>query len=74
MESIDDYVSTKQAGEMAGLSQRHIDYLARNGIVKARRVGAYWLVYLPSLKQYLASNPRPGIKLGTKLPRRKKNH
>ena len=67
MESINDFVSTKEASKILGLSQTHLGYLARCKIIKARKVGHDWLIYMPSLRDYLASNPRPGIKLGTKL-------
>jgi hypothetical protein len=71
MESINDFVSTREASEILDLSQTHLGYLARNKMIKARKVGHDWLIYLPSLRDCLASNPRPGIKLGTKLKRGK---
>jgi hypothetical protein len=72
MESINDYISTKQASELFGLTQRHISHLIRKDIVKGRKVGHDWLVHLPSLKKYAASDPRPGIKPGAKLWWRKR--
>ncbi len=73
MESIEDYISTQQASQLSGLSQSQLAHLARNQTVKARKVGHDWLIYGPSLKEYLASNPHPGLKLGTKLKRSKKH-
>ncbi len=72
MESIQDYISTKEASELYNLSQSQLAHLARTQTVKARKVGHDWLIYSPSLKEYLASNPHPGLKLGTKLNRSKK--
>jgi excisionase family DNA binding protein len=70
MESLKDYISTKDASSQFGLSREHISRLARKGTVRARKVERDWLVYLPSLKAYLASNPRPGLKVGQKIRRK----
>ncbi len=68
-----DLISSKEASGVSGLSQRHIGHLARKGIIQARKLGHDWLIYMPSLKAYLDSNPQPGIKPGTHLWWRKKS-
>lgn len=70
MDTLKDYISTKEASSQFGLSREHISRLARKGTVKARKVERDWLVHLPSLKAYLASNPHPGLKLGQKIHRK----
>jgi excisionase family DNA binding protein len=70
MESLNEFVSTREASERFGLSQTHLGHLARNQLIGARKMGGYWLIHLPSLEAYLASNPRPGLKPGAKLKRR----
>jgi hypothetical protein len=67
MEPITDYISTTEAIKRFGMSRSMLALLARKGTIKARKVGHDWLIYLPSLKAYLDSNPRPGIKPGSKL-------
>lgn len=74
MEPITDYISTKEASKRFGISQRHLGHLARKGLVKAQKMGYEWLLHLPSLQAYLDSNPRPGIKPGSKLWWRKKHN
>lgn len=70
MDPLGDYISTKDASSQFGLSREHISRLARQGVIKARKVERDWLVYLPSLKAYLASNPHPGLKVGQKIHRK----
>jgi len=66
MESIDDYLTTREASERFGLSAKHLGYLSRKEIIKARKVGHDWFIYIPSLNAYLETNPRPGVKPGSK--------
>jgi len=66
MEAIEDYLTTREASRHFGLSAKHLGYLARNEIIKARKLGHDWLIYIPSLTAYLATNPRPGVKPGSK--------
>jgi len=70
MDSLKDYISTKDASSQFDLSREHISRLARKGTVKAHKVERDWLIYLPALKAYLASNPHPGLKVGQKIRRK----
>ena len=36
--------STREAGEMLGLSQEHVRLLARQGVLKAKKLGRDWIV------------------------------
>ncbi len=36
--------STKEAAERLGVSQDHVRLLARNGIIKAKKLGRDWVV------------------------------
>ncbi len=73
MDPLKDYISTKEASKEFGLSAEHIARLAQKGIVEARKIQRDWLVYVPSLKEYIASNPRPGLKVGQKIHRKKQS-
>jgi hypothetical protein len=71
-ELIGEYLSTMQAGQAAGLSQKQIGYLLRQGTLQGSKLGRDWLVYRPSLAAYMANRPRPGLKLGQKITRPRK--
>ncbi len=71
MDSLRDYISTKEASEKFGLSREHLARLAQKGVIEARKIERDWLIYLPSLQAYINSNPHPGLKTGQKIRRRK---
>ncbi len=47
------YVTTKQAAEMMGVAQDHINRLLLEGKLRGIKPGGWnWLVYLPSIEKY----------------------
>jgi excisionase family DNA binding protein len=59
---LSDYITAKEASELAGLHYAHITLLATRGKIKAFKFGHAWLIDKASLKAYLASDRRPGPK------------
>ena len=53
------WITTGEAAELTGYHLKHVQRLARQGKVKARRVGAIWLVSRADLLAYKA-NTKPG--------------
>src|SRR5512135_1881898 len=47
------YVTTKQAAEMLGVVTEHINHLLLAGRLKGTKFGKSWMVYLPSIEQYV---------------------
>ncbi len=72
MAEISEYLSTTEAGEVAGMSRQQIQWLVRRGTLLGCKVGRNWLVYRPSLSAYMANRPRPGLKPGQKITRPRK--
>ena len=64
---LSDYITAKEASELADLHHSHITLLATKGKIKAFRFGHAWMIYKPSLEAYLTSDRKPGPK-----PKRKK--
>ncbi len=55
------YVTTKQAAEMAGTSDANIRHALLEGRgVSGKKLGHYWLVYVPSLREYLETKSPGG--------------
>ncbi len=49
---IEDYISTREAGEKYGLSKEHIARMLKAGHLRGKKIGHDWLVYEPSLQEY----------------------
>ncbi|MCL4488949.1 MAG: hypothetical protein M1570_12565 [Chloroflexi bacterium] len=64
-----EYITMRQAADRAGMAWSQILYLIDKGSLAAQRVAYVWLVNVPSLGQYLANRPRPGLKPGQKINR-----
>jgi excisionase family DNA binding protein len=62
VESFSDYISTREASERYGISPSHLTRLLKSGAVKGKKIGHDWLVYEPSLKEFIKNRPRPGPK------------
>jgi hypothetical protein len=59
-EALSQYVTTKQAAEMLGTADANIRHALIEGRVQGRKLGHYWLVYLPSLKEYFETKSPAG--------------
>ncbi len=71
MDSLKDYISTREASERTGLAQEYLAYLAAQGTVKGVKVARNWLIYLPSLEEYNKNRPKPGPKPHSRRDQRK---
>ena len=54
------YITTKQAAEMLGTADANVRHALIEGRVQGRKLGHYWLVYLPSLKEYFETKSPAG--------------
>ena len=52
MESLDDYISTREASDRYGLSKEHIARMLKAGLLKGKKIGHDWLVHEPSLRKH----------------------
>ena len=57
--------STKEAAEKLGLSQDHIRYLARKGIIRAKKLGRDWVVL--DLNYTRKRKPKKGVRNEAKI-------
>ncbi|MBI2610882.1 helix-turn-helix domain-containing protein [Candidatus Kaiserbacteria bacterium] len=46
------FISSRRASESSGYAQDHIGYLARKGVISARRIGGLWYISEHSLGEY----------------------
>lgn len=57
---LSDYVTTRQAAEMLGVVTDHINHLLAKQKIKGIKMGYSWLVYLPSLDEYVKTRSPGG--------------
>lgn len=57
MSEIENWMTCAEAAAATGYNAEHVRRLAREGKIKARRAGNAYLVYLPSLRAYVAADP-----------------
>jgi excisionase family DNA binding protein len=56
---IKQFISTKQAAERLGVGRLQAARLIREGKIEGVRIGGTWIVYAPSLRNYLKTkDPR----------------
>ena len=58
----DDLISLAEAAELSGMSQSHIRLLVRTGKILGKKIGRNWVTTEESLRNYLATDRRPGPK------------
>lgn len=68
---IDDHISVKEASEKYGLSDSQIRRLLISGLVSGRKIARNWLVIPSSIEAYMSNRPKPGLKKGQKIQRKK---
>ena len=68
---MENYLSVKEASERYGLSRTQINRLLRAGKIRGRRFGHFWVVAPESIKAYIENPPRPGLKKGQKISRKR---
>ncbi len=62
MEPLKDYISTKEASKRYPLSASHLARLLQEEVIEGIKVGHDWLIYEPSLIEYLEKPRKPGPK------------
>ena len=60
--SLDDLLSLNEAAELCGLSASHLRLLVRKGEIWGRKLGRNWVTTEQAIKEYLASDRKPGPK------------
>lgn len=65
------YVTTIEAEQISGLRRNYLTLLLRKGVLDGFRPSRDWFIYTDSLKQFLASDRKPGPRQGSK---RKQTH
>ncbi len=59
-ESLGDYTTTAKAAEMLGVNRFWIVRLLAQGRLKGIKPGHDWLVFVPSIREYLESKSKRG--------------
>jgi len=54
------WVTPMEAAVLIGVTAAHVRYLAREGLIEARKFGASWMVRYDSVEWYAAQERRPG--------------
>jgi excisionase family DNA binding protein len=62
MNSLKDYISTREASQRYGLSSSQLTRLLNANAIQGKKIGHDWLIYEPSLKEYAKNPPKPGPK------------
>lgn len=65
----EDWLTIKEAAELADYHENHIRRLARAGEITARKVVIVWLVSKSSLEKYLKAQAEKGERRGAKPTR-----
>jgi len=61
-----DWLTIREASKQSGYAPVHLQDLARQGRIKARKVSIVWLVSKSSLERYLREQEKRGEKRGRK--------
>lgn len=56
------WITTKEAAEIIGVSLKHVTYLLRTGKVKGKKFGYFWMVDMASAEAYASADRKPGPK------------
>lgn len=70
-DSLSAYVPTIRAAEIMGVGRRHVVYLLTTGKVRGIKLGHDWLVYAPSLDEYLSRKSPRGRPRSNKIAPKK---
>lgn len=64
--SADDWISVREAAQLAGYHIEHVRLLIRQGEIKGRKIITVWQVNRPSLTAYLEHQAERGERRGRK--------
>lgn len=53
--TVGELISLQQAAEYAGLAKRSLHNYAKNGRLKAKKIGIYWVTTRAAVDEYLTS-------------------
>lgn len=56
----EDLISLAEAAAISGLSPTHLNHLARNGALRARKVGRNWATTRAAVEEYLRDAGKRG--------------
>lgn len=59
---LEELISLIEAANLSGLSHSHLRLLVRRGEIWGKRMGRDWFTTAQALKEYIASQPKPGPK------------
>lgn len=64
-------ISTLEAAEISGFTQRHVRHLLRTGEIWGQKLGRDWFTTSKAVREYLARDRKPGPKRneGTAKPK-----
>ncbi len=57
-----EWITSRQAAEMIGVTTDHVAYLVRQGVLSALRFGRVWMISRASALAYAQTERRPGPK------------
>lgn len=52
MTDLDDLISLTEAASRAGVSRNTMHLAAKNGLIKATRLGRYWYIYASDIERW----------------------
>ncbi len=57
-----EWITSRQAADMIGVTTDHVAYLVRQGVLAALRFGRVWMISRASALAYAETERRPGPK------------
>ncbi|KAA3663694.1 MAG: DNA-binding protein [Chloroflexi bacterium] len=61
-ESIPKFIGLAEAAKLSGLSHAHLRRFVANGRIWGIKIGRDWMTTEKAIRDYLATNPKPGPK------------
>jgi excisionase family DNA binding protein len=58
----EEWITTKEAAEILGVTQDHVSYLLRKGVIQGRKIRRDWVTTCSAVEAYKATGPKPGPK------------
>lgn len=58
----EEWITTREAAELIGVSIHHISYLLRHGLIEGKKFGNFWMVNRYSAQTYASQERKTGPK------------
>jgi excisionase family DNA binding protein len=58
----EEWITTKEAAKILGITPEHMAYLLRKGIVRGQKIGRDWITTRSAVEEYKENRPKPGPK------------